>query len=212
MKLFILSIIVLVAWPLPGLAEYYRYRDENGVLRFSDTFPEKYTDQVEIYPDSPSTPQPDNKKQKTPTTVTHSPVKPQSKVAPKTLETKFTLQKNRILLPVEIVGTRGRARVHLIMDTGAQRTLLWRSALPSIGLRRIGRVRAAGIAGSKYASSVRAKSINVGPYRLKDAEVAVMTPGRYQKDYDGLLGMDFLMKVRYEIDYERLVIIWKGGH
>ena len=210
MKLFILSIIVLLIWPFPGLAEYYKYRDKNGVLRFSDTLPEISADQIEIYQDSVTAPQPDSKSQKTPKTITNPPKKPQPKTTTKPLETKFTLQKNRILLPVEIVGTRGRVNVHLVMDTGAQRTFLWRSALPSIGLRKIGRVRAAGIAGSKYASSVRAKSINVGPYRMRDAEVAVMSPGRYQKDYDGLLGMDFLMKIRYEIDYDRLVIIWKG--
>ena len=137
---------------------------------------------------------------------------PQKKSGPTYKETQITIHKNRILLPVEIVGTRSRAIVHLIMDTGAQRTFLWRTALPAIGLQKVGRVRAAGIAGSKYASYVRAKSINVGPYQLQDAVVAVMDPGRYNTGYDGLLGMDFLMKVKYEIDYDRGVIIWKGVH
>ncbi len=36
--------IALLAWPLPGLAEYYKYRDENGVLRPSNALPEKYAD------------------------------------------------------------------------------------------------------------------------------------------------------------------------
>jgi predicted aspartyl protease len=113
-------------------------------------------------------------------------------------------------VPVEIVGTRGRATVRLIMDTGAQYTFLWRTALPAIGLRKITRVRAAGIAGSKYASVVRVKSMNIGPYRLRDTAVTLMIPGRHNTGYDGLLGMDFLMKVKYEIDYNRSVIIWKG--
>ena len=198
MKPFIFSIIALLAWPLSGLAEYYKYRDENGVLFFSDTHPDKHAGQVEVYQESRTKPQPEAEKQKSgkpPETV----VKPVPKEKPAREETKFTLQKNRIMLPVEIVGTRGRATVHLVLDTGAQRTFLWRNALPSIGLRKIGRIRAAGIAGSKYASSVRAKVVKVGPYSMRDAEVAVMSPGRYQKSYDGLLGMDFLSKFEIEV-------------
>lgn len=195
---------------LTGFAEYYRYRDENGILHFSDTLPERYAGQATVFPDSISRPQ------AIPTRATpHRPAEPiesglKQKTLPQEKTTPFVIQKSRILLPVEIVGTRGRTTVHLIMDTGAQRTFLWRTALPSIGLQRIGRVRAAGIAGSKYASSVRARSINVGPYQIKNVEMAVMTPGRYQKNYDGLLGMDFLMQVKFEIDYDRKVIIWKG--
>jgi predicted aspartyl protease len=211
-KAAVLALAVLLAGPASGPAEFYKYRDENGVLRFSDTHPGENVDQVEVYQDSISVPQPETARPQRPQPAPVPPVKQKSKPAPEQTATKFTLQKNRILLPVEIVGTRGRAKVNLIMDTGAQRTFLWRTALPSIGLRRVGRIRASGITGSKYASTVRAKSIKVGPFRLKNAEIAIMTTGRYQRRYDGLLGMDFLSTVRYEIDYQRQVIIWKGLH
>jgi hypothetical protein len=210
MKVFVYVMVLLLAGSLPGLAEYYKYRDENGVLRFSDTLPEKYADQVKIYQDSVSSPSPVEKIRQPVKAVAAPPKKQRTKAAPQQVETQFALLKNRILLPVEIVGTRGRATVNLVMDTGAQRTFLWRNALPSIGLRRVGRVRASGITGSKYASTVRAKSVNVGPYRLKGVEIAVMSTGRYHKNYDGLLGMDFLVQARYEIDHKRQVIIWKG--
>ena len=207
--MFVLAMVLMLTGPLPGLAEYYKYRDENGVLRFSDTLPEAYTDQVEIYQDSVSAPPPVEESSQPLKPVATPSQKKRPKAAPQQAETKFTLLKNRILLPVEIVGTRGRATVNLVMDTGAQRTFLWRNAMPSIGLRRVGRVRASGITGSKYASTVRAKSVNVGPYRLEDAEIAIMSTGRYQKNYDGLLGMDFLVQARFEIDHKRQVIIWK---
>jgi predicted aspartyl protease len=210
MKPIILPIIVLLVWPLPGLAEYYKYRDENGVLRFSDTLPEKYAGQVEAYRESVTPTPPDSPLKKPHKTISPPLPQPQPDTASAEAETKFTLLENRILLPVEIVGTRGRAAVNLVMDTGAQLTFLWRTAIPSIGLRKVGRIRAAGITGSKYASSVRVKSLNIGPYKMRQAVVATMNPGRYNADYDGLLGMDFLMKVKYEIDYKRRVIIWKG--
>jgi hypothetical protein len=210
MKIFVCAMVLLLAGSLPGLAEYYKYRDENGVLRFSDTLPEKYADQVKIYQDSVSSPSPVEESRQPVKAVAMPPKKQRTKAAPQQAETQFTLLKNRILLPVEIVGTRGRATVNLVMDTGAQRTFLWRNAMPSIGLRRVGRVRASGITGSKYASTVRAKSINVGPYRVKGIEIAIMSTGRYHKNYDGLLGMDFLVQARYEIDHKRQVIIWKG--
>ena len=212
MKYIMLSIVMIFTGTISGFAEYYKYRDENGVLRFSDTLPEKYADQAKTYQDSISKPQFDVKMKNTRETRTPGPSQSRQQPVPQYKETKITIQKNRILVPVEIVGTRSSAKVNLIMDTGAQRTFLWRTALPSIGLRKVGRLRAAGITGSKYASYVRAKSINVGPYQLQDAVVAVMDPGRYNTGYDGLLGMDFLMKVKYEIDYERGVIIWKGVH
>ena len=210
MKLFLLAFLWVFACPPLSLADFYRYRDADGVLRFSDTPPEGHTGRVEVYPESVAPPRtaPVTPQSKEP--VASPAEKPTAKTAPRQFETPFVLQKNRILLPVEVVGTRGRATVSLVMDTGAQLTFLWRSALPAIGLRKIGRVRAAGIAGSKYASSVRAKAINVGPYSLKNIPIALMSPGRYHQDYDGLLGMDFLMRVRYEIDYTRRVIIWKG--
>ncbi len=207
MKSFILIIIALLTWPPPGLAEYYKYRDENGVLRFSDTLPEKYKDQAEAYRESVSTPPPGRPAPK-PTRNASPPQ--QQKAPPAQTETKFTRLGNRIVLPVEIVGTRGRATVNLVMDTGAERTFLWRSAIPSIGLQKVGRIRAAGITGSKYASFVRARSLNIGPHKMRKPVVATMNPGRYNTDYDGLLGMDFLMKVKFEIDYKRGVIIWRG--
>ncbi len=204
--------VMIFMGAVPGFSEYYKYRDKNGVLRFSDTLPEEYADQAKAYPDAVSRPQFDIKMKTT--RKPDAPVNSRSQRQPDSQfkETKFTLRKNRILVPVKIVGTRGSANLNLILDTGAERTFLWRTALPSIGLRKVGRIRAAGIAGSKYASFVRAKSINVGPYQLKNAVVALMDPGRYNTGYDGLLGMDFLLKVKYEINYDRGVIIWKGVH
>ena len=212
MKRALLVILWVLACPPLSLAEFYKYRDADGVLRFSDTPPAGHTGRIEVYPDSPTPPRtaPAAPPARKPAAAPAN--KPAAETAPRQIETPFSLQKNRILLPVEVVGTRGRAKVHLVMDTGAQQTFLWRTALPAIGLRKIGRLRAAGIAGSKYASSVQAKAINVGPYSLKNAEIALMSPGRYHRDYDRLLGMDFLMKVRYEIDYTRRVIIWKREH
>jgi len=210
MKLFMLVILWFFACPPLSPAEFYKYRDADGVLRFSDTPPERHTGPVEVYPGSETPPRTDPPASESRKPVAAPTTKPAAKTSPRQIETPFALLKNRILLPVEIVGTRGQAKVNLVMDTGAQQTFLWRTALPAIGLRKIGRMRAAGISGSKYASTVRAKAINVGPYSLKNVPIAMMSPGRYHQDYDGLLGMDFLMKVRYEIDYERRVIIWKG--
>jgi len=212
MKLSIFIILCFFACPPISPAEFYKYRDADGVLRFSDTPPEGHPGPVEVYPGSVAPPPTDPATPQSRKPAAAPAKKPAAGTVPRHIETPFTLQKNRILLPVEVVGTRGQAKVHLVMDTGAQQTFLWRSAVPAIGLRKIGRVRAAGIAGSKYASSVRAKAIIVGPYSLKNVQIALMSPGRYHRDYDGLLGMDFLMKVRYEIDYERRVIIWKGAH
>jgi len=212
MKIFILTILVLFAWPQAGWAEYYKYRDADGVLRFSDTLPEEYADQAEVYQGSTTAPLPEKSVPK-PARLARPPVPPpQPRVQPDWEETKFTLLVNRIVLPVEIVGTRGRAKVNLIMDTGAQKTFLWRPAIPPIGLPKVGRIRASGITGSKYASFVRVAKLNIGPYSLRKAVVATMNPGRYNAHYDGLLGMDFLMKVKYEIDFKRQVIIWKGIH
>ena len=210
MKIIILSIIMTLSTAVAGFAEYYKYRDENGILRFSDTLPGKYADRAEACRESFSSPQ-DHVKPPPPVRET-IPIPPGTRKQRVSAhkETRIIIRKDRILIPVEIVGTRGSAKLNLMMDTGAQRTFLWRSALPSIGLRKVGRVRAAGIAGSKYASSVRVKSLNVGPYRLQNAVITLMNPGRYNTGYDGLLGMDFLMKVKYEIDYNRSAIIWKG--
>ena len=122
----------------------------------------------------------------------------------------MTIRNNAILVPVELTGSRGRTNLNLILDTGAQRTFIWRSAVPDIGLQKVTRWRASGIAGSKYATYVRARELRVGPIRMKKPVVALMNPGRYAEGFDGLLGMDFLIQVKYEVDYKREVIIWRG--
>ena len=52
-------------------------------------------------------------------------------------------------------------------------------------------------------------ALKVGPIVMKDAHVLVLNHEGPPVGYVGLLGMNFLSQVQYNIDYDRQVISWQ---
>jgi predicted aspartyl protease len=57
-------------------------------------------------------------------------------------------------------------------------------------------------------STIAFDSIKIGPYKARNLNAYVMQNKNVGGGFDGLLGMDFLMNVEYELDKARQVIIW----
>jgi hypothetical protein len=128
----------------------------------------------------------------------------------KALETRVTIANNQILVPVSFSNGGLEVATQLILDTGATHTVIYRSfagRLNILGLAK-GLSRVAG--GQAVASEVgKVDSMKVGPILARDFPVVIMSFEGPPTAYSGLLGMDFLSRVEYTLDYENQVIRWK---
>jgi putative transposon-encoded protein len=124
------------------------------------------------------------------------------------LEQRATVNGNSVQVPVELRYLGKRKTVNLIVDTGASRTLLHQDAVRSLGAMQRPAGMAQVVGGARIPTSLMpVDGVSFGPVDQGKSELLVIRPS-VAPGYDGLLGMDILGKLKYEIDMERKVVIW----
>ena len=127
------------------------------------------------------------------------------------METTIILRGRQVIVPVDL-NWRGRKRtLNLLLDTGASMTVLHQSSVTS--LNTVSRDSSyAQVAGGGLIKTERVvfDRLSVGPYDFENQSTAVIENSG-SAGFDGLLGMDVLGRVRYEIDYGQRKIIWSPG-
>ena len=184
--ILVLAGLVLLG-PVPAAAEIYRYTDAAGSSHYVegiDSVPQEY--RARAVPvglrNAPA----------------GAPTPAKAAGAPKAGATtiKYT-PGQRIMVDVKI---NGNANANLLLDTGADRTMINPRVLVSAGAsisRPVGTTRVTGVAGSDDVSFVVIDSLEVGEARVGRMQVAsydVAGAG------DGLLGRDFLDRFSVNID------------
>ena len=184
--ILVLAGLVLLG-PVPAAAEIYRYTDAAGSSHYVegiDSVPQEY--RARAVPvglrNAPA----------------GAPTPAKAAGAPKAGATtiKYT-PGQRIMVDVKI---NGNANANLLLDTGADRTMINPRVLVSAGAaisRPVGTTRVTGVAGSDDVSFVVIESLEVGEARVGRMQVAsydVAGAG------DGLLGRDFLDRFSVNID------------
>lgn len=110
----------------------------------------------------------------------------------------------RILVDVRL---NGRTSVRLLLDTGADRTLISPTALTAAGAslqRAVARGEIRGVTGSDQVLYVVLDSLEVGDARVDRLPVMAYEMG--SRETDGLLGRDFLDRFNLSIDATRGVV------
>ncbi|SIS81756.1 retropepsin-like aspartic protease [Neptunomonas antarctica] len=207
--------ILLLLMMAKSHAEIYKYTDDSGKQIFVGSMsqvPQKYQLQIELQAPSDevsnSSHFSEKNKKASASLKAHSTLKRLERALVQ-METPVTILKNQVLVPVSLTYHGKNAHVNMLMDTGATNTVFHRDALARLDTtsQAAGYARVAGGSVIKV-SSIEFDRIKVGPFQVKNIRSFVIDNKAGDTAFDGLLGMDFLMNVKYELNPERKVIIW----
>jgi predicted aspartyl protease len=128
----------------------------------------------------------------------------------KAMETRVTITNNQIIVPVSFSNGGLEAAAQLILDTGATHTVIYRSFARQLNILSLAMGQSKVASGQSVFSEVgKVDSMKVGPIQARDFPVIIMSFEGPSIAYSGLLGMDFLSRVEYVLDYQNQVIRWK---
>jgi aspartyl protease len=175
----LLGIIILL--PAVGSTQVYRWEDQDA-LHFTNTY-----DRV---------PEPHRSQVGPPLPVSPDPVVPAA-APPMSGVTRIPYSPGSPIFVTASIG--GAGSLTLILDTGADRTMVSPEALGRLGIASDGqRAEIKGVTGTSQGSMVQVNSIEVGQARV--GPLRIIAHDADLKKADGLLGRDFLEHFTVTID------------
>lgn len=118
---------------------------------------------------------------------------------------------SQVLVPVILRNGGESVKAELVLDTGATRTAIHDTLAGRLKIDlRTARVSQAEMADGRVipSRSVRIDAVAAGPFAMTGSEVELIPYKGSDGLHDGLLGMDFLSRHRYQVDVEHEVIRW----
>ncbi len=184
-------LLLLVGMLPPGSveAQVYRWVDESGVIHYStelNSVPERYRREARPL---------------------HAPPSPSTREEPKVQSAGVTripfTPGSPILVSAKI---NGLGSVTLILDTGADRTVVAPAALSRLGISTASATRGElrGVTGSSPVDLVGVTSVEVG--EAKAGPLSIVSHDAELRQAEGLLGRDFLQNFTVTIDSKERVV------
>ena len=191
------ALVLLLLLPGPGGAQVYRWEDQRGTLHFTNAperVPETYRSHVGPLPPAPEA------------SPTAAPDRDESVVAARGVTRIPFAPGAPIIVSARISG--GATPVALILDTGADRTVIAPQTLWRLGISTLNAPRAEikGVTGAGHGEVIQVASLEVG--EAKVGPLRIIAHDADLKQADGLLGRDFLEQFTVTIDArERIVTL-----
>lgn len=188
------ALLLILLLPGAGWAQVYRWEDQRGTLHYTNAperVPETYRSHVGPLPPVP-------------VAATAAPARDEPVVATRTV-TRIPFSPGApIIVSATISG--GATPVALILDTGADRTVIAPQTLWRLGISTSNAPRAEikGVTGASHGEVVQVASLEVG--EAKVGPLRIIAHDADLRQADGLLGRDFLEQFTVTIDAREQIV------
>ncbi len=207
----LLLFLVTISLPQISGSAFYEYVDKNGVRHFTDyqgDIPENSFEKAVEHKDRYDYMSDDEKKK----AIIEEEEKRKKDEKIKTAgrsKTRVIIQNNQVRVPVTLRYNGNYVTTTLLLDTGANSTVIHESVALQLDLD----IKARGYAQTAGGGTVRTSiaeldSIQVGPKTIQDPDILIMKYNGSPGATHGLLGLDFLKHFRHTIDFRNNYINW----